>query len=66
MKLLVDMNLSPAWIDFLGARGIEAVHWASVGDPAASDALILDYAASNGFVVFTHDLDLERYWLQGT
>lgn len=27
MKLLVDMNLSPRWIDWLGRYGIRAVHW---------------------------------------
>lgn len=26
MKLVVDVNLPPKWVDFLGARGIEAVH----------------------------------------
>lgn len=26
MKLLVDMNLSPVWVEFLQAEGIEATH----------------------------------------
>src|SRR4051812_41968496 len=57
MKVLVDMNLSPTWIDFLGERGIEAVHWTTVGSPRARDEELLRYALDNGFVVFTHDLD---------
>ena len=57
MKILVDMNLSPLWVPFLVTHGVEAVHWSTVGVPSAPDAQILGYAASNGFVVFTHDLD---------
>ncbi len=57
MKLLIDMNLSPMWVQYLVAHGIEAVHWSTVGEISAPDSQILDYAASNGFVVFTHDLD---------
>jgi predicted nuclease of predicted toxin-antitoxin system len=51
------MNLTPAWVDFLQGHAISAQHWSSVGDPRAEDRTIMDYARSNGFVVFTHDLD---------
>jgi predicted nuclease of predicted toxin-antitoxin system len=44
VKLLVDMNLSPDWTARLAAAGIEAVHWASVGHPTASDEEILGSA----------------------
>lgn len=27
MKLLVDMNLSPRWVNLLADAGIEAAHW---------------------------------------
>ena len=57
MKLLIDMNLSPLWVRFFAASGFESIHWSMVGDPAASDKVIMDYAAANGFVIFTHDLD---------
>jgi predicted nuclease of predicted toxin-antitoxin system len=57
MKILIDMNLSPMWVHFLVAHGIEAAHWSTIGKTSAPDSRILDYAASNGFVVFTHDLD---------
>lgn len=57
MKLLVDMNLSPSWVEALGAMGFEAVHWSSVGDPRASDRELLEYAEAGGYTVFTNDLD---------
>ncbi|MFO0568947.1 MAG: DUF5615 family PIN-like protein [Polyangiaceae bacterium] len=57
MKLLVDMNLSPAWVPYLAARGVAAVHWSTVGAPNAPDTEVLGYARDNGLVVFTHDLD---------
>jgi len=57
MKLLVDMNLSPAWVPYLAGRGVEAVHWADVGAPDALDATIFEHARAAGATVFTHDLD---------
>ena len=57
MKLLIDMNLSPAWVEALRAMGFESVHWSSVGDPRASDRELLEYAHAAGCVVFTNDLD---------
>ena len=57
MKILIDMNLSPEWVTVLTNHGITAVHWSTVGDPRAADALIMDWARENGYVVFTHDLD---------
>ena len=44
-------------MDFLGAAGIEAAHWASVGEPDALDTDIMAYAAAGDYVVLTHDLD---------
>lgn len=57
MKLLVDMNLSPRWIEFLISAGTQAVHWSKVGRVDAPDAEIMAWAAKNDFVVLTHDLD---------
>jgi predicted nuclease of predicted toxin-antitoxin system len=57
LRLLLDMNLSPDWVEALRSHGIESRHWSKVGDPRAADAEIMAWAASNGFVVFTHDLD---------
>lgn len=51
------MNLSPNWIAFLEEEGFEALHWSSVGNPRATDAVIMQWAREHGCVVFTHDLD---------
>ncbi len=57
MKILIDMNLSPAWVETLGSNGHEAAHWSTVGDPRAPDSAILEWARSRSWVVLTHDLD---------
>lgn len=57
MKLLVDMNLSPQWVSFLAEAGIDAVHWSTVGEVWAKDQILMDWAASEGRIVFTNDLD---------
>ncbi|MCL2831454.1 MAG: DUF5615 family PIN-like protein [Betaproteobacteria bacterium] len=57
MKLLVDVNLSPRWIDVLSSAGIEAAHWSVIGAVNAPDSVIMAYARSNDWVVLTHDLD---------
>jgi predicted nuclease of predicted toxin-antitoxin system len=57
MKLLVDMNLSPRWVQTLIEAKIEASHWSSLGAPNAPDADIMPFARANGYVVLTHDLD---------
>jgi predicted nuclease of predicted toxin-antitoxin system len=53
MKLLVDMNLSPRWVKRLVEAGLEASHWSSVGAANASDAEIMAFARTNGYVVLT-------------
>jgi predicted nuclease of predicted toxin-antitoxin system len=58
LKFLIDMNLPPSWVERLARDGWAAVHWSSVGNSRARDSVVMDYARSNGFVVFTHDLDL--------
>ncbi|MEM9267173.1 MAG: DUF5615 family PIN-like protein [Cyanobacteria bacterium P01_F01_bin.13] len=57
MKILIDMNLSPTWVAFFAKADIEAVHWATVGDPRAPDRDLIQWAQENDHVVFTHDLD---------
>ena len=57
LAVLIDMNLSAEWVDYLVQRGWPAVHWSTVGDPRAPDPVIMDWAVANGHLVFTHDLD---------
>jgi len=55
VKLVLDMNLPPAWVPVLEAGGHTAVHWSAVGDPKATDAVVMAWALANDWVMFTHD-----------
>jgi predicted nuclease of predicted toxin-antitoxin system len=57
VKLVVDMNLGPDRIGFLGSHGHDAVHWSAVGDVRARDEQIVAWARQNSAVVLTADLD---------
>jgi predicted nuclease of predicted toxin-antitoxin system len=57
MKILLDMNLTPRWAQYLQLSGFEVFHWSQIGPPDAPDQEIMAYAAKEGFVVLTHDLD---------
>jgi len=57
MKIVIDMNLTPLWVDVLTGHGWQAVHWSTIGDPRAKDSEIMNWALTNGYIVFTHDLD---------
>jgi predicted nuclease of predicted toxin-antitoxin system len=57
MKLLVDMNLAPAWCGFLAGEGFEAVHWSTIGNARAPDSELMAWARRHRSVVLTHDLD---------
>ncbi|MBW1778299.1 MAG: DUF5615 family PIN-like protein [Deltaproteobacteria bacterium] len=48
MKIVIDMNLSPQWVDFLNRTGHECIHWSEIGFPNASDREILGRAQSIG------------------
>lgn len=53
MKLLIDMNLSPLWVEVFQRNGWEAPHWSNVGDRGAPDSMIMDWARTNRHVVFS-------------
>ncbi len=57
MKFLIDMNLSPLWVEFFEQHGYHALHWSTAGDPRATDRVIMEWARANNYIVFTHDLD---------
>ncbi|OOQ60821.1 DUF5615 family PIN-like protein [Mucilaginibacter pedocola] len=57
MKILIDMNLSPEWVQEFKLHGIEALHWSTVGQHTAADSLIMEWAMENQYIIFTHDLD---------
>ncbi|WP_335174495.1 DUF5615 family PIN-like protein [Nostoc sp.] len=51
------MNLSPDWVAVFKRYNITAVHWSTVGDRREKDSIIMEWARTNGYIVFTHDLD---------
>jgi predicted nuclease of predicted toxin-antitoxin system len=60
MRLLVDMNLTPRWVQELTRVGHEALHWSEAGDPKASDTEICAFAREHEYVVLTNDLDFPQ------
>lgn len=57
MKIVVDMNLTPRWVEALRGAGIDADHWVDLGLPTAVDREIFEHALKTGAIVLTHDLD---------
>jgi hypothetical protein len=50
VKLLVDMNLSPRWIETPGLAGVGAAHWSKLGPASAPDHVIFRHAAEHDFI----------------
>jgi len=57
MRFLIDMNLSPGWVDNLTHAGHHAQHWSTIGPGDAPDDALLAYAAAHQLVILTQDLD---------
>lgn len=57
MKLVVDMNLSIAWVGGLESQGFSVAHWSTIGRRDATDEAIMDWARANSAIVLTRDLD---------
>lgn len=60
MRILIDMNLTPRWVQYLNGAGHVVCHWSSVGKTAAKDAEICAYAREYGFALLTNDLDFPQ------
>ena len=57
MKILLDVNLLPAWAPVLNRAGFQCTHWRDVGKVDAPDTEVMSWAREHGYVVFTHDMD---------
>jgi predicted nuclease of predicted toxin-antitoxin system len=57
MKVWIDMNLSPDWVETFKLHGIEAVHWITIGKMDAPDSDIFECARKGEYIIFTNDLD---------
>lgn len=63
MRILVDMDLSPAWCEIIQQYGCDAVHWSAIGAPEATDAAIMEWARKNEYAIFTHTtLISAQFW----
>jgi predicted nuclease of predicted toxin-antitoxin system len=60
MKIIIDMNLTPRWVQLLSGEGRDVRHWSFVGDPKAPDPIIMQWAREYGFIVLTNDLDFPQ------
>jgi predicted nuclease of predicted toxin-antitoxin system len=60
MRLLIDMNLTPRWVLFFTAAGIECAHWSGVGPSESPDQVICEFARERGYVLLTNDLDFPQ------
>jgi predicted nuclease of predicted toxin-antitoxin system len=60
MRLIIDMSLSPQWVQPLRSAGHDVAHWSEIGRAAAPDTEIMQWARENAAVVFTHDLDFSH------
>jgi predicted nuclease of predicted toxin-antitoxin system len=50
MRVVVDVNLSPAWANRLRALGHDAQHWSQAGALDATDSEILAWALEHDTV----------------
>ncbi len=57
MKIVLDMNPSPSWAEFLTNSGFMAVHWSSIGLSSAPDREIMAWANAHDYIVIRCDLD---------
>lgn len=60
MRLLIDMNLSPEWVESLKEWGLDSVHWSTVGKANAPDSEIFAHARTCGSAILTQDLDFSQ------
>ena len=60
IRVVIDMNLGPPWVDTLSRGGVDAVHWSTVGAMTAPDAVIFAWAAESDRIILTCDLDFPR------
>ncbi len=60
MRFLIDMNLTPRWVQRLTEAGQECRHWSEIGPGETPDTEICEYARKHGYVLVTNDLDFPQ------
>jgi predicted nuclease of predicted toxin-antitoxin system len=61
MRIIIDMNLTPRWVEHLINAGHEARRWSPLGSATAKDRRSAIYARSAGCAVLTNDLDFPEH-----
>ena len=56
MRILIDMNLTPRWVESFQAASREAVHCSTLGSATARHREICEYARLHDSLVLTNDL----------
>lgn len=57
VRLLLDMNLSPQWVEVLNSHDHECRHWSQIGNGDDPDDVLLGWAREHDAVLITADLD---------
>ena len=57
VKILIDVNLSPRWVDCPCSPRSRGIHWSTIGKLDAEDVTILEWASDQGAVLLSCDLD---------
>ncbi len=60
MKLLLDQNLSPRLVALLAGSYPDIAHVRDFGLAMADDALVWEYAKTNGFAIVSKDADFHQ------
>jgi predicted nuclease of predicted toxin-antitoxin system len=60
VKIVVDMNLSPEWVQVFATSDLVAQHWSHIGKGNAEDEEIFRWASDNDHILFTQDLDFPQ------
>jgi predicted nuclease of predicted toxin-antitoxin system len=60
MRFLIDMNLTPRWVQRLREAGHECHHWSEIGPGETPDTEICEYARKHDYVLVTNDLDFPQ------
>lgn len=60
IRLIIDMNLTPRWAEYLRGGGYDCIHWSQVRIANAPDEEICEYARERACVAVTNDLDFPQ------
>jgi len=60
VKIVLDMNLSSRFADWLRKRGVDAIRWHELGETNESDGKILEWCRQNSACLISQDADFSK------